>query len=64
MKHGTVEEMDILQTLLHAIVIWICAVACKTTSQLVFHSLYTLFPVDLQDIHERPLHFTQMCLLG
>jgi serine/threonine protein kinase len=29
-----------LQTLLHALIIWICSVACKTTSQLAFHSLY------------------------
>ena len=29
-----------LQTLLHALIIWICSVACKTTSQLAFHFLY------------------------
>jgi hypothetical protein len=63
MKHGTVEEMAILQTLLHAVVIWICSVACKTTSRLAFHSLYTFFLVDLQDIHESPLHFTQIRFL-
>ena len=47
-----------LQTLLHALIIWIYSVACKTTSQLAFHSLYTIFPMDLQDIHESLLHFT------
>jgi hypothetical protein len=47
-----------LQTLLPALIIWIYSVACKTTSQLAFHSLCTIFPMDLQDIHESLLHFT------
>lgn len=57
-EYGTMDEMAILQTLLHALIIWICSVACKTTSRLAFHSLYTFFPVDLQDIDESPLHLT------
>jgi hypothetical protein len=46
------EEMIVLQTLLHALISWIGSVACKTTGRLAFHLLYTIFPVDLQDIHE------------
>lgn len=50
-KLGNMEEMAVLQTLVHAVIIWICSVACKTTGQLAFQYLYTFFPMDLQDIH-------------
>jgi hypothetical protein len=51
-----------LQTLLHALIIWICSVACKTTSQLAFHFLYYIFPMDLRDILE--FHLTIMLTCG